>query len=147
MSRMMKTTKIIKTYRELSRLDTFEDRFKYLRLYGQVGKDTFGFDRIFNQRFYKSKEWQAARDFVIIRDNGCDLGIEGHEIHGQHIIIHHMNPISLEDIETGSDFLLDPEYLITTIHNTHNAIHYGDENLLLTAPIERYKNDTCPWKR
>ena len=144
---MTRMTKIIRTYRELSRLESFEDRFRYLRLYGQVGKDTFGFDRIFNQRFYKSKEWRAVRDFVIIRDNGCDLGIAGHEIYGQHIIIHHINPISLEDIERGSDFLLDPEYLITTIHNTHNAIHYGDENLLLNTPSERYKNDTCPWKR
>lgn len=140
------TMKIIRTYKELSRLKSFEDRFNYLRLDGQVGKDTFGFDRIFNQRFYKSREWQAVRDFVMIRDNGCDLGVEGHEIYGQRIIIHHINPISLEDIENGSDFLLDPEYLITTIHNTHNAIHYGDVNFLITAPIERSKNDTCPWK-
>lgn len=137
---------IIRTYKELSRLTTFEDRFNYLKLNGQVGKDTFGFDRIFNQRFYKSKEWQAVRDFVMIRDNGCDLGIEGHEIHGQHIIIHHINPISLDDIANSSEFLLNPEYLITTIHNTHNAIHYGDEKLLITTPIERSRNDTCPWK-
>lgn len=137
---------IIRTYKELSRLTTFEDRFNYLKLGAQVGKDTFGFDRIFNQRFYKSKEWQAVRDFVMIRDNGCDLGIKGHEIYGQHIIIHHMNPISLDDISNGSDFLLNPEYLISTIHNTHNAIHYGDETLLITAPIERSKYDTCPWK-
>ena len=137
---------IIKTYRELSRLDSFVERFNYLKLNSQVGKDTFGFDRIFNQRFYKSKEWQAVRDFVMIRDNGCDLGVKGHEIYGQHIIIHHMNPISLDDISHSSDFLLDPEYLITTIHNTHNAIHYGDERLLITAPIERSRNDTCPWK-
>ena len=145
---MTKTMKMnIRTYSELSKLQSFEDRFKYLRLHGQVGTNTFGFDRIFNQRFYKSKEWQAIRDFVIIRDGGCDLGITGHEIYGQHIIIHHINPISLEDIETSSDYLLNPEYLITTIHNTHNAIHYGDEKLLITAPIERCKNDTCPWKR
>ena len=137
---------IIRTYKELSRLTTFEDRFNYLKLNGQVGKDTFGFDRIFNQRFYKSKEWQAVRDFVMIRDNGCDLGMDGHEIYGQHIIIHHMNPISLDDISNSTEFLLNPEYLITTIHNTHNAIHYGDVNLLITAPIERSKNDTCPWK-
>lgn len=142
---MTKTT--IKTYAELSRLTTFEDRFNYLKLDGQVGRDTFGFDRIFNQRFYKSREWKAVRDFVIIRDNGCDLGIEGREIYGRNIIIHHMNPISLDDIENHSDFLLNPEYLITTVHNTHNAIHYGDIDLLITAPIERSKNDTCPWKR
>jgi hypothetical protein len=142
---MTKTT--IKTYAELSRLTTFEDRFNYLKLNGQVGRDTFGFDRIFNQRFYKSREWKAVRDFVIIRDNGCDLGIEGREIYGRNIIIHHMNPISLDDIENHSDFLLNPEYLITTVHNTHNAIHYGDIDLLITAPIERSKNDTCPWKR
>lgn len=138
---------IIRTYKELSRLTTFEDRFNYLRLDGYVGKDTFGFDRIFNQRFYKSKEWQSVRDFVMIRDNGCDLGIKGHEIYGQHIIIHHMNPISLDDIANSSEFLLNPEYLITTIHNTHNAIHYGDESLLIIAPIERTRYDTCPWKK
>lgn len=137
---------IIRTYKEFSRLTTFEDRFNYLRLDGHVGKDTFGFDRIFNQRFYRSREWKACRDFVILRDNGCDLGVEGHEIYGQRIIIHHMNPISLDDIANSTDFLLNPEYLITTIHNTHNAIHYGDESLLITAPIERSKNDMCPWK-
>lgn len=137
---------IIRTYKELSRLITFEDRFNYLKLDGQVGIDTFGFDRIFNQRFYRSREWKACRDFVILRDNGCDLGVEGHEIYGQRIIIHHMNPISLDDIANSTDFLLNPEYLITTIHNTHNAIHYGDESLLITAPIERSKNDMCPWK-
>ena len=136
----------IKTYKELSRLITFKDRFNYLRLDGQVGKDTFGFDRIFNQQFYRSREWKACRDFVIMRDNGCDLGIEGHEIQANRIIIHHMNPISLDDIENHTDFLLNPEYLITTIHNTHNAIHYGDEGLLVIAPIERIKNDTCPWR-
>ena len=137
---------IIRTYKEFSRLTTFEDRFNYLRLNGQIGKDTFGFDRIFNQRFYRSREWKACRDFVILRDNGCDLGVEGHEIYGQRIIIHHMNPISLDDIANSTDFLLNPEYLITTIHNTHNAIHYGDESLLITAPIERSRNDMCPWK-
>lgn len=138
---------MIRTYTELSRLKTFEERFDYLRLDGTIGKDTFGFDRIFNQMFYKSPEWMAARREVMIRDNGCDLGIEGHEIYGQRIIIHHINPITLEDIERGSEFLLDPEYLITTIHTTHNAIHYGDESLIIRAPIERSKNDTCPWKR
>lgn len=137
----------IKTYKELSSLRTFKERFEYLRLDGQVGKDTFGFDRIFNQRFYRSREWKALRDFVILRDNGCDLGIEGHEIYGERILIHHINPISLSDIETKSDLLMDPEFLITTIHNTHNAIHYGDEKLLVVAPIERVANDTCPWKK
>ena len=138
---------MLKTYSELSKLKTFEERFEYLRLNGQVGKDTFGFDRIFNQIFYRSIEWKRVRDRVILRDNGCDLGIPGHEIYGQRILIHHMNPISLEDLERRSEILMNPEYLITTIHNTHNAIHYGDENLLIKLPRERTKNDTCPWKR
>jgi hypothetical protein len=136
----------IKTYTELSKLKTFEERFRYLKLDGAVGKETFGFDRYLNQIFYRSQKWKSIRDEVIIRDLGCDLGIEGYEIHGR-IIIHHMNPITLRDLETESDFLLDPEYMISTIHNTHNAIHYGDESLLITAPIIRTKNDTCPWKR
>ena len=136
-----------RTYTELSRLCTFEERFEYLCLRGQVGKDTFGFDRIFNQMFYTSGEWKAIRKFIITRDNGCDLGVEGCEIHGQRIIIHHINPITLEDIENHSDLLLDPENLITTIHSTHNAIHYGDKDLIVRAPIERTMNDTCPWKR
>ena len=137
----------VRTYSELSKLTTFKERFNYLRLDGQVGKDTFGFDRIFNQKFYTSKEWRHIRDLVIVRDNGCDLGIEGYDIVGQNLIIHHINPISLEDIESKSDILLNPEYLITTTHNTHNAIHYGDDKLLITGPIQRSKNDTCPWKR
>ena len=137
----------IRTYSELSKLATFKERFDYLSLNGQVGKDTFGFDRIFNQKFYTSKEWRHIRDLVIVRDNGCDLGIEGYDIVGQNLIIHHINPISLEDIESKSDILLNPEYLITTTHNTHNAIHYGDDKLLITGPIQRSKNDTCPWKR
>ena len=136
----------IRTYSELIRLPTFEERFEYLKLGGKVGKDTFGFDRIFNQKYYTSKEWKRVRDFVIIRDNGCDLAHEDHTIYGSKIIIHHMNPITLEDIENNTDILLNPEYLITTIHNTHNAIHYGDANLLPKDPIERTKNDTCPWK-
>lgn len=138
---------MLRTYTELSKLKTFEERFEYLRLNGRVGKETFGFDRIFNQVFYKSDEWLAVRDFVIIRDNGCDLGVEGYDINGQRILIHHMNPISLEDIEKRTEILMNPEYLITTIHNTHQAIHYGDENLLIKLPRERTKNDTCPWKR
>lgn len=136
----------IRTYSELITLPTFEERFQYLKLNGAVGKDTFGFDRYLNQIFYKSQKWLSVRDQVIIRDNGCDLGIEGYEIHGR-ILIHHMNPITLRDLEIESDFLLDPEYLISTVHNTHNAIHYGDENLLYKAPVERTRFDTCPWRR
>lgn len=143
----MVNQRMLRTYTELSKLKTFEERFEYLRLNGRVGKETFGFDRIFNQVFYKSDEWLAVRDFVIVRDNGCDLGVEGYDINGQRILIHHMNPISLEDIEKRTEILMNPEYLITTIHNTHQAIHYGDENLLIRLPRERTKNDTCPWKR
>ena len=135
----------IRTYSELITLHTFEERFKYLQLNGQVGESTFGFDRYMNQVFYRSQKWKSIRDFVIIRDCGCDLGVEGYDIHGK-IIIHHMNPLSMRDIETESDFLLNPDFLICTTHNTHNAIHYGDKNLLVTAPIERTKNDTCPWR-
>lgn len=141
----MMTRKIIRTYSELITLPTFEERFRYLKLSGKVGEDTFGFDRYLNQAFYRSAKWKEIRDYVIIRDNGCDLGMEGHEIH-QRILVHHMNPITKEDILRESEFLLDPEYMICTIKNTHDAIHYGDENLLITAPIERRKNDTCPWK-
>lgn len=136
----------IKSYSELIRLPTFEERFRYLQLNGSVGKETFGFDRYLNQIFYRSQKWKSARDHVIIRDNACDLGVEGHEIFSR-VIIHHMNPITLKDIERESEFLIDPEYLICTIHNTHNAIHFGDESLLITAPIDRRANDTCPWRR
>ena len=135
----------IRTYSELITLPTFEERYKYLKLDGIVGEETFGFDRYLSQIFYKSKEWRSIRDYVITRDNGCDLGIEGHEIFGK-ILIHHMNPISKNDILERSDLLLNPEYLICTIKNTHDAIHYGDENLLIITPPERTKNDTCPWK-
>lgn len=141
----METPMSIKTYSELIQLPTFEERFRYLKLDGRVGEDTFGFDRYLNQLFYQSQKWKKIRDYVIIRDNGCDLGVEGYEIHGR-LLIHHMNPISIQDILHESDFLLDPEYLITTVHNTHNAIHYGDESLLYTGPIERTLHDTCPWK-
>lgn len=137
---------IIRTYSELITFPTFEERYRYLRIGGKVGEDTFGFDRYLNQLFYKSDEWRAIRDYVIVRDNGCDLAISDREIYGR-ILIHHMNPITKEDILRRSDFLLNPEYLITTVKNTHDAIHYGDEGLLITAPIERTKNDTCPWKR
>lgn len=139
------TMRTIKTYSELSRFTTFEERYEYLRLGGAVGESTFGFDRYLNQVFYRSQRWKSIRDFVIIRDNGCDLGVDGYEIHGR-VLIHHINPLTIEDIEKESAYLLDPEFLICTTHNTHNAIHYGDEALLIKAPIERTKNDTCPWR-
>ena len=139
-------TNWIKTYSELITFLTFEDRYNYLRLDGAVGEDTFGFDRYINQTFYKSKEWKDIRDYVIARDNGCDLGMEGYIIHDR-ILIHHMNPITKSDILDRSEFLLNPEYLITTVKSTHDAIHYGDERTLTNRePITRYKNDTCPWR-
>lgn len=137
----------IKTYSELSKLVTFDERFQYLKLKGFVGKETFGFDRVFNQLFYRSAEWKRVRNLVIVRDNGCDLGIDGYNIYGNSIIIHHMNPISLDDIENHTDYLLNPEFLITTIHRTHNAIHYGDDCLFSREPIVRKANDMAPWKR
>lgn len=143
---MIPMTKAIKCYSELVLLPTFQARYQYLHLNGKVGKETFGFDRYMNQFFYRSPEWRRVRDFVITRDEGCDLGIPGREIFGR-VIIHHMNPIRPEDIRNRSELLLDPEYLITTIHDTHLAIHYGDEHLLLQEPVERRPNDTCPWKR
>lgn len=136
---------MIRTYSELVLLPTFKERYEYLRLNSVIGKETFGFDRYVNQKFYKSKEWKTVRDLVIIRDNGCDLGIEGFDIYGK-IFIHHMNPIMLGDIQNATEFLLNPEYLISTTFDTHNAIHYGDSSLLITTPVERKKNDTCPWK-
>ena len=139
------TTTNIRTYSELIQLPTFEERFDYLRLDGVVGKDTFGFDRYLNQQFYRSSEWKRIRNQVIVRDNGCDLGIDEYEIHGR-ILIHHMNPISIEDLQYMSDLLMNPEYLVCVSHRTHNAIHYGDESLIVTAPIERSQNDTCPWR-
>lgn len=135
----------IKTYSELIAIPTFEERYEYLRIGGSVGEETFGFDRYLNQVFYKSKEWKAVRRFVIVRDNGCDLGMEGYEIYGK-ILIHHINPISKKDILERSDFLLNPEYLICTSKTTHDAIHYGDASLLPMKPIERRPNDTCPWR-
>lgn len=137
---------MIRAYTELSKLQSFKERYQYLQLNGFVGLDTFGYDRYLNQNFYRSREWKSIRDQVIIRDNGCDLGVEGYEIHGR-IYIHHMNPILIADIEDRTEFLLNPEYLITTTHNTHNAIHYGDESLLILPPVERTPNDTCPWKK
>lgn len=135
----------IRTYTELCKLRTFMERYEYLKLDGIVGESTFGFDRYLNQVFYRSQKWRSIRDEVIIRDEGCDLGVEGHDIYSK-IIIHHMNPITIDDIENESDYLLNPEFLICTTHTTHNAIHYSDEKLLPTGPITRTKNDTCPWK-
>ena len=137
---------IIRTYSELSKLKTFEDRFQYLRLDGIVGEETFGFDRYLNQILYQSDEWKRRRRDIIVRDNGCDLGFEGFEIHGR-ILIHHIDPITVDDIVNRNPKVFDPENLILTSHNTHQAIHYGNEDLLILAPIERSKNDTCPWRR
>lgn len=136
----------IRTYSELITIPTFEERYRYLKLGGKVGEDTFGFDRYLNQIFYRDREWLRIRDEVIIRDGGCDLGIPDREIHTR-ILVHHMNPITKEDILKRSDFLLNPEYLICTLKSTHDAIHYGDESSLLIAPPERTRNDTCPWRR
>lgn len=141
----MKNTKL-RTYSELKQLKTFEERYEYLKLDGKVGEETFGFDRYLNQKFYKSKEWRDIRNFVIRRDLGCDLGISDREIVDEEILIHHMNPITKDDIINKTDLLLNPEYLITTIDNTHKAIHYGNEEMLYKPPVERFKNDTCPWK-
>lgn len=135
----------IRTYSELIQLPTFEERFEYLRLDGSVGQATFGYDRYLNQILYNSPEWKRFRRDIIIRDNGCDLACEGYEIRGR-IIIHHINTISIEDIVNRNHMVFDPENVITTTHNTHNAIHYGDKELLVTVPIERSANDTCLWK-
>lgn len=139
------TTTSIRTYSELITIPTFEERYRYLRIRGRVGEETFGTDRYLNQLFYTSKEWRDIRNYVIVRDNGCDLGISDREIVGN-ILIHHMNPITIDDILDRSEYLLNPEYLICTMKSTHNAIHYGDESLLITAPPERRPNDTCPWR-
>lgn len=136
---------IIRTYSELIKIPTFTERYNYLKLDGKVGEETFGFDRYLNQVFYRSDEWKAIRNEIIVRDNGCDLGIEGREIH-RRIIIHHMNPITVDDIIHRNEDILNPEYLICVADNTHKAIHYGDEELLIKDLIERTKNDTCPWR-
>lgn len=135
----------IKTYSELITFSTFEERFEYLQLKGIVGQETFGFDRYLNQILYNSKEWKHLRNEIIVRDNGCDLSLEGFEIHGR-ILIHHINPITIDDVIKRREMVFDPENLICVTHNTHNAIHYGDKSLLITGPIERRANDTCPWK-
>lgn len=138
--------KNIKTYSELMKLKTFEERYEYLKIGGKVGEETFGFDRYVNQLLYKKPEWIAARNKVIVRDMGCDLGMEGYDIVGK-VLVHHMNPITVEDILYRLDYVLDPEYLICTSLMTHNAIHYGSDELLPKAPVERSKNDMCPWKK
>ena len=143
---VMRMNTSIRTYSELISLPTFEERFRYLNLHGMVGEETFGNDRYLNQLFYTSDEWRNIRRDVIIRDNGCDLGMWDREIQGL-ITVHHLNPITIEDILNRSEFLLNPEYLVCVSDITHKAIHYGDESLLITTPIERRPNDTCPWRR
>lgn len=134
----------IRTYSEMRRFDTLEERYQYLKLRGEVGASTFGFDRFINQDFYKSREWRHVRQHVILRDNGCDLGVDGYEIHDR-IIIHHMNPMSVEDIVHGDEAIIDPDFLITTTHRTHNAIHYGDERQLPREYVDRRPGDTKLW--
>lgn len=136
----------IRTYSELKELHTFIERFEYLKLGGKVGADTFGFERYLNQAFYNSQEWKQVRDAVILRDNGCDLGIADMEIHGR-IIIHHINPVTIADIRSASDILTDPEFLICVSHYTHNAIHYGSNDILPKEYVPRRADDTCPWKK
>lgn len=135
---------MIRRYSRLRPLDTFEERYRYLRLQGSVGRSSFGFDRHMNQKFYKSREWRRIRNHVISRDNGCDLGIDGYEIHAE-LLVHHMNPVDVEAIVHGDQRILDPEYLITTTHRTHNAIHYGDANQLPGQHEPRNPGDTKLW--
>ena len=135
---------IIRSYSVLRRIDDFEERYRYLSLRGEVGARTFGSDRWLNQAFYRSREWKRIRDEVIVRDNGCDLGVEGYEIH-EAIYIHHMNPMTVQHLDDGNPDVLDPEYLISTTHRTHNAIHYGDESLLPKAYTPRRPGDTKLW--
>lgn len=135
----------IKTYSELITIPTFEERFEYLQLKGSVGKDTFGYDRYLNQVLYRSPEWKRLRNQIIIRDCGCDLACDGYDIYGK-VLIHHLNPITVEDVLARSRKVFDPDNLVCVSHNTHNAIHYGDVDLLVTGPIIRTKNDTCPWR-
>ena len=136
----------LRTYSELITLPTFKERFNYLRLDGRVGLETFGHNRYLNQILYNSPEWRKLRSRIVTRDCGRDLACEGYDIYGQ-VLVHHINPITVKDILDRNPMVFDPENLITTVHNTHNAIHYGDESLLTTEPIIRYKDDTCPWNR
>jgi hypothetical protein len=135
---------MIRRYSQLRRLETLEERFKYLELHGSVGRETFGFDRYMNQQFYQSTEWRQLRNHIIARDNGCDLGVEGYEVHDR-ITIHHMNPMTVDDIVQGNANILDPEFLIAVAHRTHQAIHYGDESLLPRKLIVRSPGDTKLW--
>ena len=135
----------IRTYSELITIPTFEERFEYLQLKGSVGKDTFGYDRYLNQVLYRSPEWKRLRNQIIIRDAGCDLACDGYDIYDK-VLIHHLNPITVEDVLARSRKVFDPDNLVCVSHNTHNAIHYGDMDLLVTGPIIRTKNDTCPWR-
>ena len=136
---------MIRCYKDLSRLESFMERYQYLKIHGKVGEETFGLDRYINQSLYKSQRWKNIRSQVIIRDNGCDLGVDGHEI-DRYIVVHHMNPITLEDIEEERDIVFDPEYLICCTSRTHQAIHFGDEGLLPKDYVERKPNDTCLWR-
>lgn len=137
----------MKTYSELQSLQTFEERFNYLKMHSGIGAETFGADRYLNQMFYKSKEWRSVRNKVILRDNGCDLGIPGYELDSKQITIHHLNPITIEDIQNRNPDILNPNYLICVSHATHKALHYGDLSSTPKAPITRTPNDTCPWKK
>ena len=137
---------MIRTYRECIQLSTFQERYRYLQIGGQVGKETFGFDRYLNQMLYRTSEWKHFRRDMIVRDNGCDLGCEGYEIYGN-VLVHHINPITVEDVINRNPCIFDPNNVICTSLNTHNAIHYGDETLLITEPVVRKPNDTCPWKQ
>lgn len=140
----MTTITMIRRYSELCRLRTFEERFDYLKLQGVVGESTFGFDRYLNQLLYRSSEWKKVRNAVIVRDDGCDMGLADYP--ANRIIVHHMNPLSVEDLENRSELIFDPEFLICVSFNTHNAIHFGDETLLPKLPVERKPRDTCPWR-
>lgn len=134
-----------RSYSELRQLSTFKERYDYLKLNGRVGAETFGYNRYVNQRFYRSTEWKHIRDQIIIRDNGCDLGVEGYDLHSR-IYIHHLNPMTVDDIDQGRQMILDPDNLICVSFDTHQAIHFGDESLLPQLPIERTSGDTCPWR-
>ena len=136
---------MIRCYNDLIQLKTFEERFRYLKINGKVGEETFGLDRYINQQLYKSQRWRSTRSKIIIRDDGCDLGIDGRQL-DEYIVVHHMNPISLEDIEEERDIVFDPNYLICCSTRTHRAIHFGDENLLIRDPVIRRPNDTCLWR-
>lgn len=135
----------IRTYEELITYPTFRERYEYLRLHSAVGIDTFGADRYLNQMLYRSREWKSIRDIVLLRDNGCDLGVEGYDIY-ERAVIHHMNPLTVDDIKHSSENLFNPRYLITVSFDTHQAIHYGTALKLRTMPLERRPNDTSPWK-